>query len=110
MVHLLVLLQVGFTGKAPVTDRAGERFFPGVDASVADKLRRHAKGLAALQALVTLRLRVDAPVVFQRHEVGELLEANRAGEVPRLMAVFVVEERAGVTVNAAAVFADVDLT
>lgn len=109
VVHLLVLLQVGLAGEAPVADRAGEWFLACVDAAVADELRGHAEGLAALLTLVTLGLRVDAPVVFKRHEVGELLVALGAGEAARLVAVLVVEERAGVAVDAAAVLADVDL-
>lgn len=76
---------------------------------VADELGGHAEGLAALQALVALGLRVDAPVVLQGHQVSELLLAHGAEEGARFVAVLVVEEGAGVTVGAAAVLAHVAL-
>lgn len=77
---------------------------------MAHELTGHPKGLAALEAQVSLRLCVDAAVIFEGHEVVELLQANRAGEASRFVAVFMVEERAGVTVSAATIFTDMGLT
>lgn len=107
--HLLVVAQVGLAGKALVALQAGERLLFGVDASVADELRGHAERLPALQTLVAFGLRVDAAVVLQGHQVGELLLAHGAEEEAGLVAVLVVEQGAGVTVCAAAVLADVAL-
>lgn len=101
--------QVGLAGKALVALQAGERLLFGVDASVADELSGHAERLPALQTLVALGLRVDAPVVLQGHEVGELFLAHRAEEEAGLVAVLVVQQGAGVTVRAAAVLAHVAL-
>lgn len=107
--HLLVVPQVGLAGKALVAQRAGERLLFGVDPSVAYELRGHAERLPALQTLVALGLRVNPPVVFEGHQVGELFLADGAEEGARLVAVLVVEEGAGVAVSAAAVLAHVAL-
>lgn len=109
LVHLLMVAQVGLAGKALVALQAGERLLFGVDASVADELRGHAERLSALQTLVAFGLRVDAAVVLQGHQVGELFLAHGAEEEAGLVAVLVVEQGAGVTVCAAAVLADVAL-
>jgi len=108
-VHLLVVAQVGLAGEALVALLAGEGLLLGVDAPVADELRGDAEGLAAVRALVALGLRVDAPVVLERHEVGELLLAGVAEVSARLVAVLVVEQRAGVPVGAPTLVADVCL-
>lgn len=76
---------------------------------MADELGGHAEGLAALQALVALGLRVDAPVVLQRHQVGELLLAHGAEEGAGLVTVLVVEEGTCMAVGAAAVLTHVTL-
>lgn len=104
-----MVAQVGLAGKALVALQAGERLLFGVDASVADELRGHAERLSALQTLVAFGLRVDAAVVLQGHQVGELFLANGAEEEARLVAVLVVEQGAGVSVCAAAMLADVAL-
>lgn len=107
--HLLVVAQVGLAGKALVAQQAGERLLFGVDSSVTYELSRHTERLSALQTLVTLGLRVDAAVVLEGHQVGELFLADGTGEGTRLVAVFVVEEGAGVAVSAATVLAHVTL-
>lgn len=56
--------QVGFAGKAPITENTGKRLLFSVNASVADELGRHTEGLAAFQALVALGLCVYSPVVL----------------------------------------------
>ncbi len=101
--------QVGLAGKALVAQQAGEGLLFGVDSSVTYELSGHAERLSALQTLVALGLRMDAPVVLERHQVGELFLADGAEEGARLVAVLVVEEGAGVAVGAAAVLADVAL-
>lgn len=101
--------QVGLAGKALVAQQAGEGLLFGVDPSVTYELSGHAERLPALQTLVALWLRVNAPVVLESHQVGELLLADGAEEGARLVAVLVVEEGAGVAVSAPAVLADVAL-
>lgn len=91
-VHLHVVPQVGPGGEALVTLLAREGLLLGVDPPVADELGRDAEGLAAVGALVALGLRVDATVVLQGHEVGELLLAGVAEVGARLVAVLVVEQ------------------
>lgn len=109
LVHLLMVAQVGLAGKALVALQTGERLLFGVDASVTDELSGHAEGLPALQTLVAFGLRVDAPVVLQGHQVGELFLAHGAEEEAGLVAVLVVQQGAGVTVRAATVLAHVAL-
>lgn len=101
--------QVGLAGKALVAQQAGEGLLFGVDSSVTYELSGHTERLPTLQTLIALRLRVNAPVVLESHEVGELLLADRTEEGARLVAVLMVEEGAGVAVSAAAVLADVAL-
>lgn len=66
-VHLHVMPEIGPGGEALVALRAGKWLLLGVDASVADELSGHSEGLPAIRALVTFRLGVNAPVVFQGH-------------------------------------------
>lgn len=73
------------------------------------ELGGHAERLPTLQALIALGLRVDAAVVLECHQVGELFLADGAEEGARLVAVLVVEEGAGVAVSAATVLADMAL-
>lgn len=73
--HLHVVPQVGLGGEALVALLAGERLLLGVDAAVTDELSGHPEGLPAVRALVAFGLSVDAPVVLQGHQVGELLLA-----------------------------------
>ena len=107
--HLHVVPQVGPGGEALVALLAGEGLLLGVDPPVADQLGGDAERLAAVGALVALGLRVDAPVVLQGHEVGELLLARVAEVRARLVAVLVVEQGAGVAVGAAALVAHIVL-
>lgn len=107
--HLLMVPQVGLAGKALVAQQAGKGLLFGVDSSVTYELSGHAERLPTLQALVALGLRVNAPVVLESHQVGELFLADGAEEGARLVAVLVVEEGAGVAVGAATVLADVTL-
>lgn len=107
--QLLMVPQVGLAGKALVALQAGERLLFGVDPAVAYELSGHSESLATLQTLVALRLRVNAPVVLEGHQVGELLLADGAEVGARLVAVLVVQEGAGVAVGAAAMIADVAL-
>ncbi len=58
----------------------------------ADKLGGDPEGLATLQALIAFGFCVNAPVILQRHEIGELLLADRAEEGAGLVAVLVVEQ------------------
>lgn len=109
VVHLLMVAQVGLAGKALAALRTGERLLFGVDAPVTDELRGHAEGLSALQTLVAFGLRVDAAVVLQGHQVGELFLAHGAEEEASLVAVLVVQQGASVTVRAPAVLAHVAL-
>lgn len=101
--------QVGLAGKALVAQQAGEGLLFGVDSSVTYELSGHAERLSTLQALVALGLRVNAPVVLESHQVGELFLADGAEEGARLVAVLVVEEGAGMAISAATVLADVAL-
>lgn len=105
-VHLHVVPQVGLGGEALVALLAGERLLLGVDAAVTDELSGHPEGLPAVRALVAFGLSVDAPVVLQGHQVGELLLARAAEVGPGLVAVLVVEQGAGVAVRATALAAD----
>lgn len=73
--HLHVVPQVGFGGEALVALLAGEGLLLGVDSAVADELCGHPERLPAVGALIALGLRVNAPVVLEGHEVGELLLA-----------------------------------
>lgn len=100
-----MVAQVGLAREALVAQQAGKGFLFGVDSPVAYELSGHAESLAALQTLVALGFRVDAPVVLEGHQVGELLLADGAEEGARLVAVLVVEEGAGVAVRAATVLA-----
>lgn len=101
--------QVGLTRKALVTQQTCERLLFGVDPSVAYELSGHAESFSTLDTLVALGLRVNASVVFEGHKVSELLLANGAEEGARLVAVFVVEQGAGVAVSASAVLTDMAL-
>lgn len=101
--------QVGLAGKALIAQQAGKGLLFGVDSSVTYELSGHAEGLAALEALVALGFCMDAPVVLEGHQVGELFLADGAEEGPGLVAVLVVEEGAGVAISATTVLADVAL-
>lgn len=107
--HLLMVPQVGLAGKALVAQQAGEGLLFGVDSSVTYELSGHAECLPTLETLVALGLRVDAPVVLESHQVGELFLADGTEKGARLVAVLVVEEGPGVAVSAATVLADVAL-
>lgn len=107
--HLHVVPQVGPGREALVALLAGEGLLFGVDAAVADQLGGNPEGLAAVGALVAFGLSVDPPVVLEGHEVGELLLTGVAEVGPSLVAVLVVEQRAGVTVGPAALVAHMRL-
>lgn len=107
--HLLMVAQVGFAGEVLAAQLAGEGLLLGVDPAVTDELRGHPEGLSTLQALVAFGLRVDAAVVLEGHQVGELLVADGAEEGAGLVAVLMVEEGAGVAVRTTAVLAHVAL-
>lgn len=107
--HLHVVPQVGLGGEAFVTLLAGEGLLLGVDAAVADELRGHPEGFATVRALVAFGLGVDAPVILEGHEVGELLLTRVAEVTPGLVAVLVVEQGAGVAVGSTTLVADVGL-
>lgn len=109
LVHLLMVPQVGFAGKALLAQQAGEGLLFGVDPSMTNELSGHPERLPALLTLVAFRLCVNSLVVLESHQVSELFLADRAGEGARFVAVLVVEEGAGVAVSAAAVLADVAL-
>lgn len=81
-----------------------------MDAAVADELGGDPESLAAVRALVTLGFCVDASVVFECHQVGEFLLAGVAEIGAHLVAVLVIQKRAGVTVTTAALITDVRLT
>lgn len=68
--------QVGLAGEGLAAQHAGEGLLLSVDPPVTYELSGHTERLAALQALVALRLRVDAPVVFESHQVGKLFLAD----------------------------------
>lgn len=104
--HLHVVPQVGLGGKALVTLLAGERLLLGMDAAMADELGGHPEGLATVGALIAFGLSVDASVVFEGHQVGELLLAGVAEVGPGLVAVLVVEQGAGVAVRPATLVTD----
>jgi len=108
-VHLHVVPEVGPGGEALVALLAGEGLLLGVDPPVADELGGDAEGLAAVGALVALGLCVDAPVVLQGHEVGELLLARVAEVGAHLVAVLVVEQGAGMAVGTPTLVAHVRL-
>lgn len=80
-----------------------------MNAAVADELGGDTESLAAVRALVTLGFRVDAPVVFECHQVGKFLLTGVTEIGAHLVAVLVVQKRAGVPVTAAALIADVRL-
>lgn len=101
--------QVGLAGKALVAQQAGKGLLFGVDPSVTCELRGHTERLSTLQALVTFGLCVNASVVLESHQVGELFLADGAEEGTRLVAVLVVEKGAGVAISAATVLTDVTL-
>lgn len=101
--------QVGLAGKALVAQQASEGLLFGVDPSVTYELSGHAERLSTLQALVTLGLCVNASVVLESHEVGELFLADGAEERTRLVAVLVVEKGASVAISATTVLTDVTL-
>lgn len=105
--HLHVVPQVGLGGKALIALLAGERLLLGVDAAVADELRGDPEGLAAVRALVAFGLCVNAPMVLEGHQVGELLLAGAAEVGPSLVTVLVVEEGAGMAVRPATLVTDV---
>ena len=104
--HLHVVPQVGLGREALVALLAGERLLLGVDAAVADERRGHPERLATVGALVAFGFSVDPSVVLEGHQVGELLLAGVAEVGPGLVAVLVVEQRAGVAVRATALTAD----
>lgn len=109
LVHLLMVPQVGLAGKALIAQQAGKGLLFGVDSSVTYELSGHTEGLATFQALVALGLCVNAPVILERHQVGELFLADGAEEGAGLVTVLVVEEGASVAVSAATVLADMAL-
>lgn len=101
--------QVGFAGKALVTQQTGKGLLFGVDPPVTYELGRHTECLPTLQALVALGLGVDSSVVLEGHQVGKLFLADGAEEGASFVAVFVVEQGAGVAIRAATVLTDVTL-
>ncbi len=107
--HLHVVPQVGLGGEALVTLLAGERLLLGVDAAVADELGGHPERLATVGALVALWLGVDPSVVFEGHQVGELLLAGVAEVGPSFVAVLVVEQGAGMAVRPTTLVTDMGL-
>lgn len=109
LVHLLMVSQVRLAGKGLVAQQAGEGLLFGVDPSVTYELRGHTERFSTLQTLVALGLCMNAPVVLESHQVGELFVADGAEEGTCLVTVFVVEEGAGMAISAAAVLADVAL-
>lgn len=98
--------QVGLAGKALLAQQAGEGLLFGVDPSVTCELSGHTERLSTLQALITLGLSVNASVVLESHQVGELFLADGAEEGTRLVTVLVVEKGASVTISAATVLTD----
>lgn len=81
-----------------------------MDATVADELGGDPESLTAVRALVTLGFSVDASVVFECHQVGELLLTGVAEIGAHLVTVLVIQKRAGVTVTTAALITDMRLT
>lgn len=88
---------------------AGERLLFGVDAPVTDKLGGDPEGLATLQALIAFGLCVNAAVILQCHQIGELLLADRAEEGSGLVTVLVVEQRTSVAICTPTMLTDVTL-
>lgn len=80
-----------------------------MDATVAHELRGNAERFTTVGALVPLWLGVYAAVVFVRHQIGEFFLTWAAVVGTRLMAVFVVEQGAGVAVPAPTLVANVRL-
>lgn len=76
---------------------------------MAHELRGNTERFTAVGALVPLRLGVYAAVVFVRHQVGEFFLTGAAVVGTRLMAVFVVEQGAGVAVPTPALVTNVRL-
>jgi len=74
--HFLMVSQVGLAREALVAQQAGERLLFSVYPPVAYELSGHTERLSALQALVALRLGVNASVVLESHQVGELFLAD----------------------------------
>lgn len=97
--HLHVVPEVGLGGEALVALLAGEGLFLGVDAAVTDELGGNPEGFPTVRALVAFGLGVNAAVVLQRHQVGELLLTRIAEVGAGLVAVLVVEQGAGVAVS-----------
>lgn len=107
--HLHVVSQVGLGGEALVALLAGEGLLLGVDPAVADELGGHPERLAAVRALITFGFGVNSSVVLEGHQVGELLLARVAEVGPGLVAVLVVEQRAGMAVRPATLVTHVGL-
>lgn len=76
---------------------------------MADELGGHPERLAAVWALVAFGLGVDPAVVFQRHQVRELLLAGVAEIGPSFVTVLVVEQGAGVAIRASTLVANMGL-
>lgn len=68
--------QVGFAGEAFAAQQAGEGLLFSVYSLVTEELGGHAERLSTCQALVAFGLCVNTSVVFQSHQVGELLMAH----------------------------------
>lgn len=92
LMHLLMVPEVGLARETLVAKETGEGLLFGVDTPVADKLGGHPEGLATLQALIAFRFSVNAPMILQCHEIGELLLADGAEEGTHFVTVFVVEQ------------------
>lgn len=80
-----------------------------MDAAVADELGGDPESLTAVRALVTLGFSVDASVVFKGHQVGEFLLTGVAEIGAHLVAVLVIQKRAGMTVTTAALITNMRL-
>lgn len=92
LMHLLMVPEVRLARETFVAQEAREGLLFGVDAPVADKLGGDPEGFATLQALIAFGFCVNAPVILQCHEIGELLLTDRAEEGAGLVAVLVVEQ------------------
>lgn len=109
VLHLLVEAEAGLAWEAALAEGAGEFPLLQVYAPMVLELRGDPEGLPALWAAVAPRLGVDAAVVLERQQVGVGLEAHGAVVDADGVGVLVVEEGAGMTVGAAALFTSVDM-
>lgn len=90
--------EASLTRECALALRAGEFTVFLVEPAVVLQLREDSKCLAAFHAAVSPQLRMDPPVIFQSEQVGVGLEAHGAGIDADGVCVFVVQQRAGVTV------------